>query len=86
MELAGDFLRACHGGRWFGVSVIRWFGVSVVRCVPLVVAVDELCLMLCPCRDTLLNVSTRDLWVQGSQWLNGLVVQMRSRRLSRDRG
>ena len=38
MELAGDFLRACHGGRWFEVSV--------VRCVPLIVAVDELCLRL----------------------------------------
>ena len=62
MELTGDFLRACHNGRGFGVSV--------VRCVPLIVAVDELCLMLCPCRDTLLGVSTRYLWVQG-----GSVVQ-----------
>ena len=78
MELAGDFLRACHGGRWFGVSV--------VRCVPLVVAVGELCLMLCPCRDTLLDVSARYLWVQGSQWFNGAVVQRRSRRPSIDRG
>ena len=64
MELAGDFLRSCHGGRWFGVSVVRR--------VPLVVAVDELCLMLCPDRDTLLDVSTRYLWVQR---VSGSMVQ-----------
>ena len=34
-------------------------------------AVKELCLMLCPCRDTLLDVSTRYLWVQGDQWFRG---------------
>ena len=33
-------------------------------------AVEELCLMLCPDRDTLLGVSARYLWVQGSQWFN----------------
>ena len=64
MELAGDFLRACHDGRWFKVSV--------VRCVLLMVAVAELCLMLCPDRDTLLNVSARYLWVQ---WVSGSMVQ-----------
>ena len=31
-------------------------------------AVEELCLMLCPDRDTLLDVSTRYLWVQ---WFSG---------------
>ena len=30
--------------------------------------VGELCLMLCPDRDTLLDMSTRYLWVQ---WFNG---------------
>ena len=64
MELAGDFLRACHDGRWFRVSV--------VQCVPLMVAVAELCLMLCPDRDTLLDVSARYLWVQ---WVSVSMVQ-----------
>ena len=45
-------------------TVVGGSGVSVVRCVLLVVAVDELCLMLCPCRDTLLDMSARYLWVQ----------------------
>ena len=48
-------------------------------------AVEELCLMLCPDRDTLLDVSTRYLWVQGVQWFNGSMVQMRPRWPSRDR-
>ena len=41
--------------------------------------------LLCPCRDTRLDVSTRYLWVQGDQWFNGLVVQRRSQRPSIDR-
>ena len=42
--------------------------------------------MLCPDRDTRLNMSTRYLWVQGVQWFNGSMVQMRPRQPSRDRG
>ena len=43
-------------------------------------------IMLCPCRDTLLDVSTRYLWVQGNQWFNGAMVQRRSQQPSIDRG
>ena len=78
MELAGDFLRACHGGQWFSVSM--------VQCMLLIVAVDELCLMLCPDRDTLLGVSVKYLWVQGFSGSMFQWVQTRSRRPSRDRG
>ena len=34
--------------------------------------VKELCLMLCPDRDTLLDVSARYLWVQ---WVSGSMIQ-----------
>ena len=42
--------------------------------------------MLRPDRDTLLDMSAKYLWVQGIQWFNGLMVQMRPWRPSRDRG
>ena len=42
--------------------------------------------MLCPERDTRLDVSARYLWVQRVQWFKGLMVQMRPRQPSRDRG
>ena len=41
--------------------------------------------VLCPDRDTLLDVSARYLWVQGAQWFNGSMVQRRPRQPSRDR-
>ena len=57
MEDAGDFYESCHGVQWFDVSVCAvWAALMVVK---------ELCLMLCPDRDTLLDMSARYLWVQG---------------------
>ena len=53
MEQAGDFLGACHGGLWFVVSVGTVGHSDGGR--------RELCLMLCPDRDTLLDVSARYL-------------------------
>ena len=78
MKDTGDVGEACHGAWWFNVFCGTVWAAQM--------AVGELCLMLCPDRDTLLGVSTRYLWVQGDQWFNGSMVQMRPRRPSRDRG
>ena len=64
MEGVGDSFRARH--------CFQCFAVSMVLCVPCWWQKRELCLMLCPDRDTLLDVSTRYLWVQG---FSGSMVQ-----------